>query len=110
MKILKTASYKKKAQQEISYQEIFNKFLKKNGGDERKAAEAVLDLVTGGTWAAWDQERINEKIDTILKQFGQQQPIDEQMAEDQGHIDADRANERYFEDRYDPYHDKHGEY
>lgn len=68
MKIIKSKNYKK-AQQQISYQEIFNDSLNRNNGDTTEAAKEVLDFVTGGTWAVWDTEKINRSIQTILKQF-----------------------------------------
>ena len=63
---------KKQAQQEVSFQQIFDRALQMYNGDKRKAAEAVLDLATTGTWAVWDQEKIDNGIQTILKQFGNQ--------------------------------------
>ena len=102
MKILKTANYKK-AMEEISYQELFDNSLRKNDGDERKAAEFILDLATSGTWAVWDQEKIDNGISKILDQFGSQateeQPFEEQVAEDQANIDAERYNEEALENR-----------
>ena len=74
MKIFKTANYKQ-TMQEISYQEIFNESIVKNNGDERKAAEEVLDLITSGVWAVWDQERIDKGIKTILNQFSSKKTI-----------------------------------
>jgi len=72
MKEIKTANYKK-AQEEVSYQELFNNALQKYEGDERQAAEFVLDMANGGTWAVWDQGKIDNAIATILKRFGGQQ-------------------------------------
>ncbi len=66
MKIIKSKKY---AQQQISYQEIFNDSLKRNNGDTTEAAKEVLEFVTGGTWAVWDTEKINRSIQSILKQF-----------------------------------------
>ena len=43
--------------------------------------------------------------------YVEEKPIEEQMAEDQGHIDAERSNEQYFENRgVDPYHDNPGDF
>ena len=67
MKIIKTKKYAQ--MQEISYQEIFNNSLNKNNGDARKAAEEVLDLVSGGTWAVWDQNKIDDAIQKIIGKF-----------------------------------------
>ena len=66
MKILKTKKY---AQQQITYQQIFTDSLNENNGDTRKAAEEVLDLATNGTWAVWDQNKIDNSIEKILEQF-----------------------------------------
>ena len=68
MKIIKTKNYKE-AMQEVSFQQIYNDALKRYNGDKKQAAEVVLDIATSGTWAGWDQERIDSGIQTILKQF-----------------------------------------
>jgi hypothetical protein len=83
MKIIKTAKYEKIAQRdpydydppppgpkEVSYQEVFNDALKMYNGNERKAAEVVLDFVTTGMWAMWDGAKINDAIQQILDKFG----------------------------------------
>ena len=101
MKIFKTASYKK-AQQEISSQELFDSALKMNKGDERAAAEFVLDIKMPLS-AAWDRPDIDAAVEKILKTYGRQateeQPFEEQVAEDQANIDAERYNEEALENR-----------
>ncbi len=72
MKIYKTSSYVE-AQKLVTYQQIFDEALQNNNGDERKAAEVVLDIATSGMWAMKDQEEIKRSIQTILKQFSKNQ-------------------------------------
>ncbi len=68
MKIIKSVKYKK-AMKNLSYKEIFDEALQMNNGDSKAAAEAVLDIATGGTWAVWDQEKINKSIQNVLDQL-----------------------------------------
>ena len=66
----------KKAMDSISYQELFDHALRQNKGDEHAAAEFVLDITTGGTWAVWDQEKINKSIEEILRRYGEEEDAD----------------------------------
>jgi len=70
MKIIKTEKY---AQIEVSYQTIFDEALQRYEGDQQKVAEVVLDAATGGTWAVWDQFKIDKAIQTVLSKFSNPQ-------------------------------------
>lgn len=39
-----------------------------NGLTRSASAEMVLDVATNGTWAIWDQDRINKMIAYIINQ------------------------------------------
>lgn len=56
--------------QQVTYQQIFDEQLAKTK-DPRKAAEMVLDVASGGTWAIKDQDWIDNALKTIIQQFGQ---------------------------------------
>ena len=61
--------YKTAKLEPVSYQEIFDNALKKNNENKIEAAKYLLDVLTDGTWAVWDQEKIDKGIETILKKF-----------------------------------------
>ncbi|GAH10362.1 unnamed protein product, partial [marine sediment metagenome] len=58
MKVIKTAKYKKAQMEELSAQDIFNKQMKLYK-DERKAAEATLDLLSGGMFSVTEEPKIS---------------------------------------------------
>lgn len=68
MKVIKTFSYKKNSQENISGKEIFRKNLEMYK-DPRKAAEATLDMLTGGVFAAVESISREKFIDKALEKW-----------------------------------------
>jgi len=79
MKIIKTAKYKKQAE-DVSAQEVFNQNMKFYNNDERKAVEATLSMMTGGLFDAVEggsrEKFINE---AIRKWVRREVPVDTPM-------------------------------
>lgn len=51
-----------------SYEAIY-KGRRENGATAKQSAQAVLDILTNGTWAAWDEPKINGYLVAIIKKF-----------------------------------------
>lgn len=58
----------------------------KEGDTPEKAAEKVLDMITSGTWAMWDDYKVKKAIADIIQKAGggagpQSEPMDPRVAE-----------------------------
>lgn len=53
----------------ISYQAMYDQEIKA-GKSPQEAAQTVLDVVTNGTWAVWDTNKVERAIELIQRQLG----------------------------------------
>jgi len=67
--VIEVEESKLREQEEVSAQEIFDEHIKM-GYDERKAAEATLDIMTGGAFAAAESDSRERMISKALANWG----------------------------------------
>ena len=54
-------------EKEMKISDLWKEYVKKYGKD--KAAEKLMDILTGGTWAAWDGDKIKNFKKALIKKF-----------------------------------------
>lgn len=83
---------------EVSATEIYNDEIKK-GKSEDEAAEMLLDVLTNGMWAAWDNNKIEQAKQKIINKLGgKKKGIDEILSlHDAVEYVSDREGEEPFE-------------
>ena len=53
---------------EVSNQDIWNDY-KSEGSSDHEVAEKLLDILTNGTWAGWDEEKIESTIQQLIDKY-----------------------------------------
>ena len=57
----------KLTEEDVKISDLWKEYVKKYGKD--KAAEKLMDILTGGTWAAWDGDKIKDFKKKLIKKF-----------------------------------------
>jgi predicted RNase H-like HicB family nuclease len=70
MKYLKKLSTFKEAKA-VSSEEIFNSYIEE-GDSKEEAAEKLLDIMTTGMWAMWDEDRIIKAKEEIIQKYSKE--------------------------------------
>ena len=62
---------------EITYQECWEELLSNNNNNHDKASAVMIEIITNGSCAVWDGEKIDRIKEEIISKFSKERKTDE---------------------------------
>ena len=62
---------------EITYQECWEEILSNNNNNHDKASAVMIEIITNGSCAVWDGEKIDRMKEEIISKFPKERKTDE---------------------------------
>ena len=51
----------------ITFQELYN--IQRQNNNPTESAKSVIDIMTTGTWAVWDTDKIDRLVDKVVEKY-----------------------------------------